>query len=193
MTDSLEHIRHSLTADGIRSIVMSTMEILKVNKRDDLCADFNERIRIGMIEWQAKHGNTSISTPTVLAGDNLMEENMDVDDDQDDKHKKQITPTSTSKSTREFNDIDYRFLDQDMDHHMTTTTDHGNNHRKQRRKSRFSDLLPTDDVRGKKSKSNISIGKIFSNKEKDKLALVNKDFRINNTKIESPKLEDVSD
>jgi len=192
MTDSLERIRHSLTADDIRSIVMSTMEILKVNKRDDLCADFNERIRIGMIEWQAKHGNTSISTPTVLTGDNLMEENMDVDDDQDDKHKKQIILTSTSKSTREFNDIDYRFLDQDMDHHMTTT-DHGNNHRKQRRKSRFSDLLPTDDIRGKKSKSNISIEKIFSNKEKDKSTLVNKDFRINNTKIESPKLEDVSD
>jgi len=190
MSDSLERIRHSSTADGIRSIVMSTMEILKANKRDDLCADFNERLRIAMIEWQVKHGNTSISIPTIVAGDNLIEENMDVDDDQDDKHKKQIIPTSTSNSTSEFSDIDYRFLDQDMDHYMKTTN-HANDHRKQRRKSRFSDLVPTDDIRSKKSKSNISIEKMFSNKEKS--ALVNTDFRINNTKIESPKLEDVSD
>jgi len=191
MSDSLERIRHSSTADGIRSIVMSTMEILKANKRDDLSADFNERLRIAMIEWQVKHGNTSISIPTIVAGDNLIEENMDVDDDQDDKHKKQIIPTSTSNSTSEFSDIDYRFLDQDMDHHMRTTTNDANDHRKQRRKSRFSDLVPTDDIRSKKSKSNISIEKMFSNKEKS--ALVNTDFRINNTKIESPKLEDVSD
>jgi len=143
------------------------LEILKANKRDDLTAHFNDNLRIVMVEWQATHGNTPISTSTIIAGDNLIEENMDVDDDQDDKHKKQIITSSNSNSTSEFNDIDYRFLDQDMDHHMKIT-DHVNNHRKPRRKSRFSDVLSTDDDRTKKFKSNISIEKIFSNKEEEK-------------------------
>jgi hypothetical protein len=156
-------MHRSSTTDDIRSIFMSTTEILKANKRDDLCADFNNNFRHVMTEWQATHRNTSISTSTIVAGDNLIEENMDVDDDQDDKHKKQITTSSTSNSTRGFNDVDYRFLNQDM------------NHRKQRRKSRFSDLLPSNDDRTKKSKSNISNEKILSNEDKEKRSLELKD------------------
>jgi hypothetical protein len=61
-----------------------------------------------MSKWKASNSNTP-----VLVGDNLNEENMEVDDEQDDKHKKQL-------SISEYNDVDYRFLDQDMDHRITT-------------------------------------------------------------------------
>ncbi|CAF1212957.1 unnamed protein product [Rotaria sordida] len=166
--DSLERIRHSLKSDDIRSIVMSTMKILKANERDDLCKHFNDNLRIVMIEWQTKQGSTSI-----VVDDNLIEENMDVDDDQDDKNKKQITTSSTSNISSEFNDVDYRFLDQDMHHHMKTTTTttavEDDSHRKQRRKSRFSDRLPIDDNHTIKVKSNIQIDKFCSKEEPTKI------------------------
>jgi hypothetical protein len=193
MSDSLERIHHLSTVDDIRSIEMSTIEILKSNERDDLSARFANDLRFIMAKRQATHGTTSVSTPTVVTGDNLIEENMDVDDDQDDKHKKQVTTSSTSSSTSEFKDIDYRFLDQDMDRPMTTT-DQINDHRKQRRRSRFSDLLPTDVDRTKTSKLNIPIGKVFSKEEEeDKSAIKNPTFRIDNAKRTSPKTIDVSD
>ncbi|CAF2879709.1 unnamed protein product [Rotaria sp. Silwood2] len=168
IVDSLELIRHSLKSDDIRSIVTSTMEILKANRRDDLCTHFNDNLRMVMIEWQTKQGSTSI-----VVDDNLIEENMDVDDDQDDKHKKQITTSSTSNKSSEFNDVDYRFLDQDMYHPMTsttTTTVEDGDHRKQRRKSRFSDRLSIDGNQTVKVKSNIQIDKIFSKEETVKIA-----------------------
>jgi hypothetical protein len=177
MSDSLERIRHSPTTDNIHSIVMSTTEIFKSNRRDDLCTRFTDDLRNIMAKWQSTQGSSSISTTTVT-DDNFIEENMDVDDDQDDKHKKQIT---TSNISSECNDIDYRFLDQDMDHHKTITTTHNNHHRKQRRKSRFSDLLPT----GNKLKSNISN---FLKDEKEKSTIVKTD----NVKITSTKSTDVS-
>lgn len=102
-----------------------------------------------MNEWQTKQ-----LTSTIVIDDNLTEENMDVDDDQDDKHKKSIITSSNLNLSSEFNDVDYRFHKQDMDHQIkptTTTTDH----RKQRRKSRFSDLLPSDTIRAKKTTLNI--------------------------------------
>ncbi|CAF4702320.1 unnamed protein product [Rotaria sp. Silwood1] len=169
IVDSLERIRHSLKSDDIRSIVTSTMEILKANNREDLCTYFNDNLRIAINEWQARQGSSSI-----VVDDNLIEENMDVDDDQDDKHKKQITTSSTFNISSEFNDIDDRFLYQDMCHHMTTTTtaaaveDDGD--RKQRRKSRFSDRLTTDDNRTVKVKSNIQIDKSFSKEDTTKIA-----------------------
>ena len=120
---------------------------------------FNDKCHVVMTEWQTVHENTSISTPASVVGDNLIEENMDVDDDQDDKKKKQIATSSSSRLANEFKDVDHRFLDQDLDHQMTKTNQ-VNNHRKQRRKSRFSDISPADLDRAKKLKSNNSMSLI---------------------------------
>jgi hypothetical protein len=114
-----------------------------------------------------KQGNNSIPVITIVDGDNLIEENMDVDDDQDDKHKKQLTISSNSNLSSVVQDVDYRFRDQDMDQPMTTTED-DNNHRKQRRKSRFSDPLPMDHERSMKLKSNNSINELSSKEEEEK-------------------------
>jgi hypothetical protein len=167
------------------------MEILKANKRNDLITRFNDNLRVAMTEWQAVHGTTSISIPTIVVGDNLIEENMDVDDDQDDKQKKQITTSSSSHLASAFKDVDYRFLDQDIDHQMSKTSQINNHHK--RRKSRFSDISPADLDRAKKWKSNNSIEKIFPKTKEDKSALEDTSLRINNTKKASPELIDVSD
>jgi hypothetical protein len=168
------------------------MEILKANKHDDLITRFNDNLRVVLTEWQAVHGHTSISIPTIIAGDNLIEENMDVDDDQDDKSKKSITTSSSSRLASEFKDIDYRFRDQDIDHQMTKSSEI-NNHRKPRRKSRFSDIVPTDFDRTKRLKSNNSIEKFIPKAKDDKSTLGDRSFRVNNTKIASPEIIDVSD
>ena len=61
--------------------------------------------------------NTPIIPPSqpvhtvVIPEDNLTEENMEVDEEQEDKNKKQSLMS-------EFNDIDYRFMDQDIDHRI---------------------------------------------------------------------------
>ena len=191
ISDSLERIRHSSTVDDIKSIVLSVMEILKTSKRDDLCAHFTDQLRGTMTEWQAKQENASISTLRLVVDDNLIEENMDVDDDQDDRHRKQIITSSTSNLSNDFSDVDYRFLNQDVNHSATTTVQ-DSGHRKQRRKSRFSDRLPTDDNQAIQVKSIASISKTFS-KEVKKYTVVNVDFRIDNAKVESSKLTDVSD
>lgn len=47
----------------------------------------------------------------VMPDDNLTEENMEVDEEQEDRNKKQSLVS-------EFNDIDYRFMDQDIDHRI---------------------------------------------------------------------------
>lgn len=70
------------------------MNIFKANSRDDLSAQFTDNLRLALAEWQMKHGNSSISISSLVDGDNLIEENMDVENDQDDKHKKQITTNS---------------------------------------------------------------------------------------------------
>jgi len=102
ISDSIERIRHSSSADVKQSTIAFTMEVLKSNEREDLCKRFANEI--------AKEAGLST---TVITEDNLNEENMEVDDEQDDKHKKQL-------SISEYNDVDYRFLDQDMDHRMPT-------------------------------------------------------------------------
>ncbi|CAM4944756.1 unnamed protein product [Rotaria socialis] len=143
--DSLECIRHAVKSDDIHPIVTSTMEILTTNNRDDLCTQFTDRLRVVMNAWKAKQENSS-----VIADDNLIEENMDVDNDndatQDDKAKKPIITSSTSKSLKRSRDFDYRFTNQDKNPPTPITiTAENDGHRRKRRKSRFSDRLPTDD------------------------------------------------
>lgn len=101
MSQSIERIRQASSNDAKQSIITSTLEILKSNNREDLCKQFSTDItkQIG--------ANTSVSV-----GDNLNEENMEVEDEQDHKYNKQL-------EMNEFNDVDYRLLDQDMDHRMT--------------------------------------------------------------------------
>ncbi|UJR30808.1 hypothetical protein I4U23_018326 [Adineta vaga] len=179
ISESLQFIHRSSTVDSIHSIVTSTVETLKINKRDDLCTSFLHDYQIIFTEWSKRHANTSMT----VAGDNLIEENMDVvDDDQDEKHKKQLTISSTLPD--DFNDIDYRFLDPDMDHSMTSSvTSNDHHHRKQRRKSRFSDILPTDFNRCVKLKSK---------DERQNSTIPNKDLSTDTTKISSTKSIDVS-
>jgi hypothetical protein len=161
MSESIEHIRHSTSADVRQSIVMSTMEFLKSIEREDLCKRFANEI--------AKQ--TSLNT-AVIAEDNLNEENMEVDDEQDDKHKKQL-------SISEYNDVDYRFLDQDMDHRMPTIIP------KNEGRTRFPDVLSNDrDADDRTIKSSLMGG----GREKRTPVIGNDSgFRANDGKITSQK------
>ena len=96
-----------------QSIIMSTIEILKTNQREDLCKQFIDEIT------KIIHANNT----EVTLEDNLIEESMEVDDEQDDRYKKSLRIT-------EYNDVDYRFFDQDMDHRMPANqSDSTTNHR----------------------------------------------------------------
>lgn len=163
----------------IRSIVVSTTAVLKAHRRDDLSIRFNDNLRAVMTEWQTLHGNTSVAVPTIVTDDNFTEENMDVDDDPDEKQKKQPIISNASRSGRKSQDIDYRFLDQESDQP------------KPRRKSRFSDILPTDIDRIKKPK--ISTEKLFHKNKAEKPLRGNPILSRNHTKIASPDIIDVSD
>ena len=180
ISDSLQRIRHASSADIIRSIVASTTAILDAHRRDDLSIRFNEDLRDAMTEWQTLHGNTSIALPTTVTGDNFTEENMDVDDDQEEKQKKQQSISSASRSGRVPKDVDYRFVDQEADQPT-----------KPRRKSRFSDLLPTDLDRLKKSK--MYTEKPFHKNKDEKSMRRNPVLSSNRTRTASPEIIEVSD
>lgn len=139
ITDSLDRIRHASSPEEIQSIVTVTVETLQSNGHEELCARFSNEIPTVISQWQASQEKSSATeAPT---DDNLNEENMDVEEEMEDRYKKQL-------STSEFNDVDYRFLDQDMDHRLsapTTTTTTKDDHTQQkdlRKKSRFSDVPP---------------------------------------------------
>ncbi|CAF0934143.1 unnamed protein product [Adineta steineri] len=148
-SESFERIRHSKSADAIHSIVMSTLEILKSNGREDLCTKFTNDLHTKMSEWQ-KLKETNSNRP-VTAEDNLNEENMEVDDEQDDKLKRQL-------SESEYNDVDYRFLGQDTDHRMTTSSIPENEQSKDvTTKSPFSDVFSAHrDADDRSMKSNLT-------------------------------------
>ncbi|CAF1064615.1 unnamed protein product [Adineta steineri] len=148
-SESFERIRHSKSADAIHSIVMSTLEILKSNGREDLCTKFTNDLHTKMSEWQ-KLKETNSNRP-VTADDNLNEENMEVDDEQDDKLKRQL-------SESEYNDVDYRFLGQDTDHRMTTSSVPENEQSKDvTTKSPFSDVFSAHrDADDRSMKSNLT-------------------------------------
>ena len=184
ISDSLQRIRHAPTADDIRSTVMSTTATLETHRRNDLNIQFHEQLRTVLVEWQTLHENTSIAISTGVTGDNFTEENMDVDEDQDEKQKKQQIISSACHAVREFKDIDYRFLDQEMDQAMT-------NRQKPQRKSRFSDVLPSDFDRLKKPK--LSTEKALHKGKGEKSMRVNPILPSNRTKIASPEIIDVSD
>jgi hypothetical protein len=153
------------------------MEFLKSNGREDLCTRFTNDLHTVMLESKtAKEANLSTA---VTVDDNLNEENMEVDDEQDEKQKKQL-------SISEYNDVDYRFLDQDMDHRMTTTVIPENEQRNNmRRRSRFSEVLSSHrDADDRAIKSNLM------GEEKDETAMVissDSDFRTDDAKIISPR------
>ncbi|CAF1282710.1 unnamed protein product [Adineta ricciae] len=146
-SDALQLIRHSSTIKSMHSIVASTSETLKANQRTDLRNSFlNDYVMI-LAEWQKAYENT-LSPPVSVPGDNLVEENMDVvDDDQDTKEQEQLLP-NTNQSL--------------------PSNDH---QRKPRRKSRFSDILPTDVHHFEKLQLNAGLQK------------TNKNFTANNMEL----------
>jgi hypothetical protein len=144
------------------------MEFLKSNGREELCKRFTNEI--------AKEANSSTIG---ITEDNLNEENMEVDDEQDDKYKKQL-------SISEYNDVDYRFLDQDMDHRITTTIIPENEREKDIiGKSSFSNVLSSDhDADDRTIKSSI----IEEGRKKRATNIDNdSDFRTSDAKIASPR------
>jgi len=167
MSESIERIRHTTSADVRNSIVMSTMEFLKSNGREELCKRFTNEL--------AKEANSST---TGITEDNLNEENMEVDDEQDDKYKKQV-------SISEYNDVDYRFLDQDMDHRITTTIPENERQKDIIGKSNFSNVLSSDhDADDRTIKSSI----IEEGRKKRTTNIDNdSDFRTSDAKIASPR------
>jgi len=167
MSDSIERIHHSSSADVKQSTVAFTMEVLKSNEREDLCKRFANEI--------AKEAGFS---STVIAEDNLNEENMEVDDEQDDKHKKQL-------SISEYNDVDYRFLDQDMDHRMPAIIPENARQNDVLEKSSFPTVLSSDqDADDRTIKPNLR----EEGREKRTTIIGNdSDFRTNNVKIAPPR------
>ena len=109
ISDSLERIRQTSSIDAVSTIMLSTIEFLKSHGHEDLCSRFTDEIPSAISKWQTTKETESKKIRT--ANDNLNEENMEVDDESD---KKQFVDS-------EFNDVDYRFLDQDRDHRMTTS------------------------------------------------------------------------
>lgn len=99
MSESMERIRQTASTDVKQSLVKSTLEFLRSNNREDLC----ERFKADAAKL------IGANTAAVAVGDNLNEENMEVEDEQ---YNKQL-------ELNEFNDVDYRLLDQDMDHRMS--------------------------------------------------------------------------
>ena len=133
ISDSLQRIRHASSTDAIQTIVVTTMEFLKSHGSEDLCPRFASEIRGAIAEWQASRDASAAEVEFV--GDNLNEENMEVDDEHDERFKKQ-----SAAAASEYNDVDYRFLDHDMDHRPTTSKRVRPDD--ERRKSRFSDVAP---------------------------------------------------
>jgi hypothetical protein len=103
--------------------------------------------------------NATAKEAGVILDDNLNEENMEVDEEQDDKNRKQLMIS-------EFNDVDYRFFDQDMDHRIIPS---------------FSDVLPSErDADDRTIKSNLM--------EKGREKRSNdSDFRTSDANIKSPR------
>ncbi|CAM4927111.1 unnamed protein product [Rotaria socialis] len=181
ISDSFDHIRRASSLDAIRPIVMSTMELLKSSGREDLCTRFTNELHTMMLEENLKKETNVTSAHT--DGDNLNEENMEVDEEQDDKQKKQL-------NISEFNDVDYRFLGQDMDHRIATTTAPENDHHNERRKdamrkSRFSDVISSHrDADDRTVKSSLMIDE----RERKPTMIGNDlDFRTGDAKRLSPK------
>jgi hypothetical protein len=176
MFESIERIRHSTSTDGRHSIFINTIEFLKSNEREDLCKRFTNEFQSVISE--SKLAKESSSSTAVLTGDNLNEENMEVDDEQDDKHKKQL-------SISEYNDVDYRFLDQDMDHRMTTIISENDRDKDITRKSRFSDVLSSDrDADDRTIKSHLMDD---GREKRTRIIGSDSDFRTNDTRIASPR------
>lgn len=92
--------------DSVSAIAISMIDYLKLNRHEDLCAQFTQEVSDILSKWQSQKEVEKTEAPTVI--DNLNEENMDVDEESE---KKQFVES-------EFNDVDYRFLDQDMDHRL---------------------------------------------------------------------------
>jgi hypothetical protein len=113
-------------------------------------------------------------TTAVIMEDNLNEENMEVDEEQEDRQKKQLMIS-------EFNDVDYRFLDQDMDHRMSTIIPENEGRGNVFGESSFSDVLPSErDADDRTIKFNL-MGKGKEKRGNDS------DFRTNNANITSPR------
>jgi hypothetical protein len=129
--------------ESSRPIVLATMDVLKGHRRDDLCRRFIDDLRSVVAEGSTVRERDSVIT--TVTGDNLIEENMDVDDEQEDKQRKTI-PTITNANE------DQKIAGQDPQHG-----------KQRRRKSRFSDLLPSDQARTKIS--TIPINMVFSRDE----------------------------
>ena len=133
--ESLERIRHAPSAEAIQSLVKSTVETLQSNGQEEFCARFSAEMPSVIAQWQA--GQEKSLAKEATRDDNLNEENMDVEEEMEERYKKQL-------ATSEFNDVDYRFLDQDMDHRHSTapTTADPTPQKELRKKSRFSDVPP---------------------------------------------------
>lgn len=158
------------------------MEHLKSNLRDDLCLRFTNELQTAMSEWKPPKEISSNSA--AITEDNLNEENMEVDDEQEDKQKKQSIALS------EYNDVDYRFLSQDMDHRTMSTSVPSNDFQNEQRNditriSPFSSVLPGHYDADDRTLKSSSIGE---QKQKRSTIIDNdSDFRLNDVPRASPK------
>lgn len=119
MSESLDRIRRASTMEDIHSIIAVTTALLQASQRHDLCASFTRDQEHVVADWQ-KTRDAVRAPKTAVNGDNLTEENMDVVVDDDQAVKQSTIDCPATSATPD------------------------NSPRKQRRKSRFSDLLPTD-------------------------------------------------
>ena len=151
ISTALQSIRQSPMLESSRPIVLSTMDVLRGHRRDDLCKRFIDDLRSVVTEGSTVREPDSV-IPAVT-GDNLIEENMEVDDEQEDKQKKTI-PASMKANEGQSTVV------QDPQHA-----------KQRRRKSRFSDLLPSDRTdavdRARTKMSTMPMNMVFSRVEKE--------------------------
>jgi putative ubiquitin-RnfH superfamily antitoxin RatB of RatAB toxin-antitoxin module len=122
-------------------MIMSTREILNENQQHDLSDSFDNDARTALAQWQSKLHAMS------LPGDNLIEENMDVDDDCADVDRKEQDSISSSNCRfLIFREIFASFTivlpvdEQDCVHIVERPLTIDRKERRRRRKSRFSDV-----------------------------------------------------
>ena len=153
ISTALETIRRSPLLDSSRPMILSTMNILKGHRRDDLCQRFITDLRSVVAEVPTVGEQDAVIT--TVTGDNLTEENMEIEgDDQEEKQKKTILASSKANDGQ------------------TAAVQDSQHGKQRRRKSRFSDILPSDrtdaDDRARTRMSTIPINMVFSRAETER-------------------------
>ena len=92
-------LRQATSIEAMQPTISSLLQTLRSRHREDLASKFTEDLRTMIVEWQTQN-------PSTVSGDNLVEENMDVDEEQpEEKPKEREPPRRERKRKSRFSDI----------------------------------------------------------------------------------------